>query len=128
MNVLTPGHIYEIHNVDSPTNSTQRIEFVQRRSDDAKLLEVYKEGILAQELLRVLIDRTLYLNAEAPCIEDIEIVEMLRTCLQKYETRAARRSIEKLSMPEMQDVCSRCHHMLCFCNDPEKLEHGIVRS
>lgn len=127
MRVVTPGHVYDIHNVDDPEQGTQRIRFVRRRDDDAKLRDVFTPGILAQELLRVLIDRTLYLNAEAPCAEDVAVVKKLRECLRLYESRAARRTIEKLPMPEMRDVCARCHHILCLCDGHSRIEHGIER-
>ncbi len=113
MKIVEPGHVYEVENVDGP--GTQRIEFVRRRDANAHLLPENErsEGILTQELLRVAIDRTLYLNAEAPCVENIEIVETLRRALSLYESRAARRTIEKKSMIETEPVCSICHHLLC---------------
>lgn len=127
MRIIEAGHIYEMHNVDGEPGDMQLIRFVRRRSDDAKLMPSFTPGILAQELLRVLIDRTLYLNAEAPCAEDMAIIEKLRDCLKLYEARAARRTIEKLPMPEMQEVCGQCHHILCLCDHPTKIEHGIDR-
>lgn len=113
MNVLEPGHVYEVVNVDG--DDVQEIRFVRRRDDEARLLpqDDRDEGILSQELLRVLIDRTLYLNAEAPCPENVLIVHQLRGALVEYESRAARRTIEKLPMPERQDVCEICQHILC---------------
>lgn len=113
MKVVDPGHVYEVENADG--SGTQRIEFVRRRDANAHLLpeSERKEGILTQELLRVAIDRTLYLNAEAPCVENIEIVDALRRALSLYESRAARRTIEKKSMIETERVCPVCHHILC---------------
>jgi len=81
------------------------------------------EGILGQELLRVLIDRTLYLNAEVPCPENIAIIDRLRECLRLYESRASRRTIEKMPMPEKMDVCPVCHHILCSHRTPTRLRH-----
>lgn len=94
----------------------QRVEFVRRRDGVGEVLPpaARRPGILTQELLRVAIDRTLYLYAEAPCAEDTEIVDMLRKCLALYESRAARRSIEKLSKPERAEPCPICGHLLCF--------------
>jgi hypothetical protein len=114
VNVIEPGHLYEVENVDG--QGTQEIRFVKRRDSNAELLspELRQEGILTQELLRVCIDRTLYLNAENPCREDVTIVDMLRDVLRAYETRASRRAIEKLSMPERQKGCPVCGHLLCF--------------
>lgn len=113
MKCIQPGHVYDVENADAP--GTQRIRFVRRRDNVGEPLpdHLLHPGILSQELLRVLIDRTLYLYAEAPCDEDTEIVEALRRCLTLYESRAARRYIERLSKPEKAEVCPVCHHILC---------------
>lgn len=111
MRIIEPGHVYEVDNADGP--GVQRVEFVRRRDAVGEPTEQRRPGILTQELLRVCIDRTLYLYAESPCAEDTEIIEALRLALTRYETRAARRTIEKLSKPEEADVCPVCHHILC---------------
>src|SRR5918993_3647865 len=115
MKVIEAGHVYEVENVDGI--GKQRIEFVRRRNDAAQLLSDEggdrREGILTQELIRVAIDRTLYLNNEAPCIENVEIVTALRRVLSLYESRAARRTIENYPMPELIGVCPICQHILC---------------
>lgn len=113
MIAIDAGHLYEVSNADG--DGTQRIQFVVRRDLAGEPLppERRREGILSQELLRVLIDRTLYLNSEDPCDEDVQIVHKLRDCLRLYESRAARRTIEKLSMPEHADTCDECGHILC---------------
>jgi hypothetical protein len=113
MRIEDPGHIYFVQNVDG--SGEQRIRFVRRRDSNAELLKTdsREEGILAQELVRVLIDRTLYLNAEAPCVENVSIVNDLRNVLVNFEARAARRTIEKKSMPERATVCRTCQHILC---------------
>lgn len=113
MKVVDPGHVYELHNVDG--TGTQTVRFVRRRDlhGEPLISEAREEGILTQELLRVVIDRTLYLYAEAPCDEDTEIVESLRRALTLYESRAARRTIERLAKPEQAQPCGRCGHLLC---------------
>lgn len=113
MRIVEPGHVYEVQNVDGP--GSQTIHFVRRRDDEATVLPEAERapGILTQELLRVAIDRTLYLNAEGPCAENVEIVENLRRALSLYESRAARRTIEKNPMIERTDVCEICQHVLC---------------
>lgn len=111
MRIIEPGHVYEVENADGP--GAQRIEFVKRRDAIGEPTDQRRPGILTQELLRVCIDRTLYLYAEAPCAEDTEIIEALRTALVRYETRAARRTVEKLSKPEAAEVCPICQHILC---------------
>jgi Rieske Fe-S protein len=113
MKVIDPGHVYMLQNVDG--TGTQTIRFVRRRDDEAVMVpqNERREGILTQELLRVAIDRTLYLNAEAPCLENVEIITALRVALAAYESRAARRTVEKHPMIERADVCEICQHMLC---------------
>lgn len=115
MKIIDPGHAYEVQNIDG--QGTQHIQFVKRRGHDAELLpeDDQVEGIQSQELLRVLIDRTLYLHAEQPWQENVKIVHHLRDALRLYESRAARRHIEKLSMPERHPVCASCGHITCFC-------------
>lgn len=115
MKILDPGHEYEVENIDG--SGTQKIQFVKRRDSKAELLpeSQREEGIQSQELLRVLIDRTIYLHTEQPWQENVKIVQNLRDCLRLYESRAARRHIEKLSMPERFDTCKECGHLLCFC-------------
>lgn len=113
MKVIEPGHIYEAQNVDG--TGVQLIVFVRRRDDEAVILPAAerRQGMLTQELLRIAIDRTLYLNAEGPCAENVEIVDCLRRALSLYESRAARRTIEKAPMIERTDVCEVCQHVLC---------------
>lgn len=113
MKVVEPGHVYELQNVDG--DGTQTIRFVRRRDDEALVLTEDKrsEGVLFQEVTRVLIDRINYLNAEAPCPENVEIMEALRRVIQLGEVRAARRTIEKHPMVERADVCEICQHILC---------------
>lgn len=119
MKIVEPGHTYAVTNVDGPGH--QIIRFVKRRDSRAELLgeEEREEGIQSQELLRVLIDRTIYLHAEQPWPENVEVVKHLRKALSLYESRAARRHIEKLSMIERHEPCEDCGHLLCFCTGDE---------
>lgn len=116
MKIIDPGHTYEVENVDG--EGTQTIQFVHRRGHDGQLLaeDQRKEGIQSQELLRVLIDRTIYLHIEQPWSENVKIVQQLRDALRTYEARAARSAVEKLPMPERQSFCKECGHFLCFCD------------
>lgn len=125
MKCLEPGHVYEVANVDGP--GVQHIVFVRRRDARGELLDARRmPGILSQELLRVLIDRVRFLNDEDPCVEDVEIIHHLRGCLRLFEARAARRTIEKMPMPELVDGCPVCHHLLCshgHVGDGERVWH-----
>jgi hypothetical protein len=54
-------------------------------------------GINTQELIRVLIDRTEYLNALGPCEESENAIYWLTMALYEYEARAWRRKQQKLN-------------------------------
>lgn len=122
MRIVEPGHVYAMQNVDEIVDlpNEQVVRFVRRRGPTGELLPSAERepGVLTQELLRVAIDRTLYLYAEAPCDEDTEIVEHLRAALSLYESRAARRQIERLSKPELAEPCPNCGHILCGHREP----------
>jgi hypothetical protein len=113
MRVVDAGHVYALENVGG--SGEQTIRFVRRRDELGQLLDGSRRspGVLTQEVLRVAIARTLYLYSEAPCDEDTRILEHLRAALALYESRASRRTIEKLAKPEDAPVCGICGHVLC---------------
>jgi hypothetical protein len=124
--VVEPGHVYELEEVDvRGPKYTQKLYFVRRRDERGELLSQSSPGILTQELLRVAIDRTLYLYAEAPCDEDTKILEHLRAALALYESRAARRTIEKLSKVEAARPCGKCGHILCLHSPEERVRPPV---
>lgn len=53
------------------------------------------DGVLCQEVLRVLLDRVHCLHVQDPCHENVEVVRHLRGALVQFEQRAARRTLEK---------------------------------
>lgn len=113
MRVIDPGHIYALQNVGG--DDEQIVRFVRRRDELGEKLDGSRRtpGALTQELLRVAIDRTLYLYAEAPCDEDTRIIEHLRVALTLFESRASRRVLERLAKPEQASACGICGHILC---------------
>lgn len=124
MKVIVAGHVYLLEDVDRDRpveletlagEVGQLLRFVRRRDAQGEPLAVQdcRRGVLTQELLRVAIDRTLYLYAEEPCEEDTAIVEHLRAALLLYESRAARRALERVSKPEELVPCVVCGHILC---------------
>jgi hypothetical protein len=99
--------MYALANMDG--SGEQMLTFVRRIPKE----EAHK-GVLLQEVIRVLIDRVLFLYAQVPCDEDTKIIESLRECLTLLEVRASRRSIEHVLYPERESTCEQCGHMLCF--------------
>lgn len=128
MIIVEPGHTYGLHNIGPGLYKDigHIVQFKRTRDERGRLLDPaeQREGPLAQELLRVLIDRTLYLNAEDPCNEDVAIVGHLRDALRLYEARAARRTIEKMPMPERESLCGVCGHLLCEHREAGRVEMG----
>jgi hypothetical protein len=88
MKILDEGHKYELDHVDSDGHET--VTFIKRSGEHIKHDDEYP-GTNSQELLRVLIDRTKYLNDQLTCDESGDIIYYLRQALFIYEARAYRR-------------------------------------
>lgn len=89
MRIIDPGHQYLVEALDN--GATQLISFVKREGPDYSGNFNHYAGTNCQELLRVLIDRVKYLDAQIACAENTKIIELLRTALEQFEIRAARR-------------------------------------
>ncbi len=88
MKIIDPGHIYEMRQLGD--SNTQIIKFI-KRSGGAVQYDKEWNGLQSQEVLRVLIDRSKYLNDVLPCKETSEIIKHLQMALYWYEVRALRR-------------------------------------
>jgi hypothetical protein len=93
MKVHDPGHIYECEQLGG---GTQMLTFVKRSSDAVTYKEEWP-GMQTQEVLRALIDRTIFLNDILPCSETEEALKHLRCALYWYEVRAYRRKQQKVN-------------------------------
>ena len=94
MKVLEPGHVYELAHLGSGGHET--LTFI-RRNSAAVTHEGEHPGTNTQEVLRALIDRTIFLNHVLPCAETQDAVEYMRMALACYEARALRRKRQKLN-------------------------------
>lgn len=90
MKVVDPGHIYDLWQLGG---GVQRLTFV-KRSGGAVTYDQEWAGVQVQEVLRVLIDRTKYLDDVLPCVETEDALLYLRMALFQYEVRAWRRKQE----------------------------------
>lgn len=88
MIVCEKGHIYELEN---KYKGTQRLSFFKDLPFDGEK----HDGVLCQEVIRVLIDRMLELWQQKPCHESTEIIQKLRELLILFEVRAVRGTLEK---------------------------------
>lgn len=94
MKVLEPGHVYELEHLGTP--GCEVLTFI-RRNSAAITHESEHPGTNTQEVLRALIDRSIFLNHVLPCAETEDAIEYLRMALACYEARALRRKREKLN-------------------------------
>lgn len=92
MKIINPGHIYELRQLGD--DATQTIKFI-KRSGGAVQYDQEWAGLQTQEVLRVLIDRTKYLDTVLPCKETKESIKHLQMALYWYEVRALRRKQSK---------------------------------
>ena len=89
MKILDAGHEYLMEGIGGA--EAQRITFVKNRGDNYPGNKGEPHGgALCQEMLRVIIDRTAYLNAQGSCAETEHALAALRQALAWYEVRAAR--------------------------------------
>lgn len=129
MKVLDPGHLYELANLDThdPGNRVERIQFVKRIGDKFPGNEPPAcAGTITQEVIRVLIDRTQYVNGQQSDIANEQAIAAFRQALRVLEMRAARERgdfhallrIVDMQTPETEPTCEHCGHVLC------RREHG----
>ncbi len=121
------GHKYELENIDDhvadiPMNRS-RIDFVIRVGDKfpGNGTTSYS-GCISQEVIRVLIDRTEYVDGQRPHSRNALVLYHLREAFRELEMRAAeeRRAdfaslfrIERASKPELMSTCQGCGHVEC---------------
>lgn len=94
MEVIEPGHVYRLSHLEAPTS--ELLTFI-RRSSKAIQHPSEHPGTNVQEVLRSLIDRTIYLNSIIDAVENYDAIYYLRMTLLCYEGRAFRRKQEKLN-------------------------------
>lgn len=117
MKVVDPGHEYLAEGVAGA--EAQRIIFVKNRGDKYPNNDGPPHGgTLCQELLRILIDRTVYLNNQGSCAETEHALAALRSALSWYEYRAARCRGDHIDLPHACDLersptCQVCGHTHC---------------
>lgn len=94
MKILDEGHKYLLDQLG--TEEKHVLKFLKR---SGKIIEHEDEhpGLQTQEVLRVLIDRTEYLNSLIPCAESQDAAYHLRMALYMYEVRAYRRKMENVN-------------------------------
>lgn len=98
MKVIVPGHRYQM---DTRLGNAAELQFY---FDGLINMGRECDGVLSQEVIRVLIDRLLFLEAQMPAKENTEILLHLRHALRLFEVRAVRRSVERNEPIEQSPV------------------------
>lgn len=125
MKIIERGHIYLAEGVAGA--EPQKIVFVKNRGEKYPGNEGDPHpGILCQELMRILIDRTAYLNSQGSCMETEHSLAALRSALAWFEVRAARCRGDKIELNhaddlEHQPTCSTCGHNCCSRVEHDRL-------
>jgi hypothetical protein len=116
MRVIDPGHEYVLDSLDG--DAPQRLVFVKRQGPKYPGNVGSHPGTTIQEVLRALLERLAYVNAQIPCAETEAASGMLTTALVLLEQRAARRHGRVLAAPLARVIsgegkCPRCGHVGC---------------
>lgn len=95
MNVIVPGHKYELHHFE-PSEGHEALTFIRKELMDLdgngeKKFITVENGTTNEEVLRVLIDRIQSLNQKAPCRENSIVITKLEEALMWLEKRTAER-------------------------------------
>ena len=92
MKILTPGHQYELSNVESGSQNIQFVEKIDRVNELANFID----GTTNEEVIAMLIDRMRYLQTQLPCFENALTIQCLEVAMIWLEKRTADRVARKV--------------------------------
>lgn len=116
MKVVDPGHCYLLDSLDG--DAPQTLIFVKRQGAKYPGNIGSHPGTTMQEVLRALVERAEYVNAQWPCAETQLAIGQLKAAIYLFEVRAARTHGRVLAAP-LPDVvsgatrCPACGHVGC---------------
>lgn len=120
MEVIDPGHVYLLRCLDSPgVDRSVVLTFVKREGEGYPGNVGHFSGTTTQEVLRALIDRTIYVNNQIPDPHNDFVLHYLRSSIFELESRAAERHGRALFHEtlikeiETMSVCEKCGHIGC---------------
>jgi len=121
MRVIDPGHAYLLACLDR--DGEEELFFVKRQGDKYPGNDSSYGGTTTQEVIRALIDRTKYVNAQEPSHTNDTVLGYLRAALWELEMRAADRrgtwvSTRLKGAIEDEPTCEQCGHIPSAHNGP----------
>ena len=94
MNVIKEGHNYILDSFEG--NNDQHLQFIEKYSskdltEKKNKLVTLNDGTTNEEVLKVLINRLIYLNNKMSCEENIKAIYHLKAALKELEKRTSKR-------------------------------------
>lgn len=87
MEVINPGHTYELTNFENPNDDNQVIQFIEKAQNKEDDLVTVNDGTTNEEVLEMLIDRLKHLNEKLPSRETSISISKLEEALMWQEKR-----------------------------------------
>lgn len=116
MRVIDPGHVYECDSYDG--GEAIRITFMKREGAKYPGNVGSHPGTNLQEVMRVLIHRTRYLDNQDQDACNAYVIDDQRSSIRNLEMRAARRhgrpNPSFTAAPETMPTCGICGHIVCL--------------
>jgi hypothetical protein len=93
MEVIIPGHTYELPNFENKNEAGQILQFIHKVpvSEGSTELETVSDGTTNEALIEVLVDRLNYLQEKFPCRENAIVITKLEESLMWLNKRTADR-------------------------------------
>jgi len=93
MKVLTEGHKYEFENFENKDAAGQTIQFIEKVpvSEGSKELRTVNDGTTNEEVIAVLVNRLMHLQAKFPCRENALAITKLEEAALWLGKRTAER-------------------------------------
>lgn len=131
MNIIDPGHAYRLNILDSHNDLgiTQTLVFVKRQGVGYPGNIDHYPGTTSQEVLRALIARAEYVNAQEFHFANRCLIADCRNSLFELGMRAAHRHKRKLEphlLIEKEPTCSKCGHIQHLCEGAVYVQQGGI--
>lgn len=122
MEIIDTGHKALLTSFDG--NFCQVLTFVKRKGPNYPGNTTSYPGTITQEVLRVLIHRTEYVQNQKFCPENVIVRTLLITCLFLLEHRHQRKHNINKRLPfqkvHLLETCPKCGHIHCHCQNSSR--------